>query len=63
MPNFKTKVLSHYQIKAKQTADNWQGEGCQNYDDSQDVCLDGEIKKHDDAEVSKDALKEGRKIK
>jgi len=42
MPNFTTKVLSHYQIKAKQTTDNWQGEGCQNYDDSQDVCLDNE---------------------
>jgi len=23
-----------------QTLDNWQGEGCENYDDSQDVCLD-----------------------
>jgi len=24
----------------EQTADNWQGDGCKNYDDSQDVCLD-----------------------
>jgi len=30
----------------KQTKDNWKGEGCKNYDDSRDICLDKEVNEY-----------------
>jgi hypothetical protein len=41
--------------KVEQTEDNWQGEGCEDYDDAQDVCLDDVGVDDEDEDILQDS--------